>query len=69
MEDLSLHILDIVENATAAGATRVAITIRCDPSQDLLEIIIADNVANIVNITYANYQVAGFWDILFAINA
>lgn len=43
MEDLSLHILDIVENATAAGATRVAITIRRDASQDLLEIIIADN--------------------------
>ncbi|MBD3235298.1 MAG: ATP-binding protein [Candidatus Eisenbacteria bacterium] len=43
MEDLSLHILDVVENATAAGATLVEITIRRDQSRDLLEIIIADN--------------------------
>jgi anti-sigma regulatory factor (Ser/Thr protein kinase) len=43
MEDLSLHILDIVENATVAGATHVAITLRRDTAQDLLEILIVDN--------------------------
>ncbi len=43
MEDLSLHILDVVENATAAGATLVEITIRKDSKKDLLEIRIEDN--------------------------
>jgi anti-sigma regulatory factor (Ser/Thr protein kinase) len=43
MEDLSLHILDIVENATRAGATRVEIHIREDSAEDRLEIHIRDN--------------------------
>lgn len=43
MEDLSLHILDVVENATAAGATRVEISIREDRRADRLELAIRDN--------------------------
>ncbi len=43
MEDLSLHILDIAENATNAGATLVEISIREDRGQNLLEIVIRDN--------------------------
>lgn len=43
MEDLSLHILDIVENATNAGATLVSVSIEEDSKKDLLEITIKDN--------------------------
>jgi hypothetical protein len=43
MEDLSLHILDIVENSTAAGATLVEIGIRENPREDWLVITIRDN--------------------------
>jgi hypothetical protein len=43
MEDLSLHILDVVENSTAAGATLIEIRIRLDSQRDLLEIRIKDN--------------------------
>jgi len=43
MEDLSLHILDIVENAIAAGATRIRVTVTEDEKRDLLRIRVADN--------------------------
>ena len=43
MQDLSLHILDIVENATKAGATLIEIDIAADISKDLLQITIKDN--------------------------
>lgn len=43
MEDLSLHILDLVENSTAAGATLVEISIKADVKNDLLMIRIKDN--------------------------
>jgi hypothetical protein len=43
MLELSLHILDIVENSTRAGATAVYITIIEGISQDLLSIEIRDN--------------------------
>jgi len=43
MEDLSLHILDIVENATKAGAILVEIEITEDKEKDLLRIVIRDN--------------------------
>jgi hypothetical protein len=43
MEDLSLHILDIVENGTKAGATLVEISITEDVSKDLLSISVRDN--------------------------
>jgi signal transduction histidine kinase len=45
VEDLSLHVLDIVENSTRAGATRVDIKITEDYERDLLTIEIGDNGA------------------------
>jgi len=43
MEDLSLHILDIVENSIAASASRVSISIVEDTAGDRLSLEIADN--------------------------
>jgi hypothetical protein len=43
MQDLSLHILDIVENGTQAGATLIEIDISEDIGKDLLRISIQDN--------------------------
>jgi hypothetical protein len=43
MEDLSLHILDIVENSLAASASRIEIRIAEDTRQDLLTLEIADD--------------------------
>ncbi|MDD5718146.1 MAG: ATP-binding protein [Candidatus Krumholzibacteria bacterium] len=43
MEDLSLHLLDIVENCTTAGASLVEIRITEDAANDRLEIRIKDN--------------------------
>ncbi len=43
MEDLSLHILDIVENSIRAGADRIEIRVCEDKENDLLSIEIIDN--------------------------
>jgi anti-sigma regulatory factor (Ser/Thr protein kinase) len=43
MEDLSLHILDIAENAVAAGATRLLISVNESEERDLLVFRVADN--------------------------
>jgi len=43
MEDLSLHILDIVENSVTAGAKQVNISIIKDSQRDIMEMIIVDN--------------------------
>ena len=43
MEDLSLHILDIVENSITAGASRIEIRILEDLKNDILSIEIKDN--------------------------
>jgi hypothetical protein len=43
MEDLSLHLLDVVENSTRAGATLVEIKITEDTGKDLLQVVIKDN--------------------------
>lgn len=43
MLELSLHILDIVENSTRAGAKTVFITLREDTSRDTLFLEIQDN--------------------------
>lgn len=43
MEDLSLHILDIVENSIAAGANRVEIRVIEDARKDILSVEIRDN--------------------------
>jgi signal transduction histidine kinase len=43
MQDLSLHILDIAENAIRAGGSKIVIEIAEDESQDKLVICIEDN--------------------------
>jgi hypothetical protein len=43
MEDLSLHILDIVENAVTAGASRVRIAVNENERRDVLTIRVSDN--------------------------
>ena len=43
MEDLSLHILDIAENSTSAGATLVEIFVREDTGKNIVEIVVRDN--------------------------
>lgn len=43
MEELSLHILDIAENSTRAGATLVRIAVTEAPEEDKLVICITDN--------------------------
>lgn len=43
MQDISLHVLDIVDNSIRAGATRVDIIIVEDPREDLLLVEIIDN--------------------------
>jgi len=43
MEDLSLHLLDVMENCVDAGATRIEVTIDEDPEVDLLTVEIVDD--------------------------
>jgi hypothetical protein len=43
MRELSLHILDLVENSIRAGASAVLISITVDSGKDVLEISVEDN--------------------------
>jgi len=43
MEDISLHILDIIENSVSAKASKIEIIISEDKKMDLLSIEISDN--------------------------
>lgn len=43
MRDLSLHLLDLMENSIRAEATVISVTIEQDPSKDLLRIVVEDN--------------------------
>jgi anti-sigma regulatory factor (Ser/Thr protein kinase) len=43
VRELALHVLDILQNAVEAGATRVSLDIREDASADLLIITVEDN--------------------------
>ena len=43
MNDLSMHILDIVQNSISAGATLVTLTVDESPAEDLLTIVVGDN--------------------------
>ncbi len=43
MQDLSLHILDIVENSVDAGAKNIALSIREDREKDLLWVEVVDD--------------------------
>ncbi|MBN2494131.1 MAG: ATP-binding protein [Deltaproteobacteria bacterium] len=43
MRDLSLHVLDLIENSIRAGATRIWITLQEHPALDRMEIVVEDN--------------------------
>lgn len=43
MRELSLHILDALENSVEAGATRLELLIKEDLKKDVLQIVIRDN--------------------------
>ncbi len=43
MRELSLHVLDVIENGLEAGASRIEVRIDEDPDADLLSIEIIDN--------------------------
>ena len=43
MRELSLHILDALENSVEAGATKLELLIKEDLNKDVLEIVIRDN--------------------------
>ncbi|MFB3892834.1 MAG: ATP-binding protein [Phycisphaerae bacterium] len=43
MRDLSLHILDLIENSIRAKATAVRVTVWADPARDRLSVIVEDN--------------------------
>jgi signal transduction histidine kinase len=43
MQDLSLHILDVVENSIVAGASRIEVGIEMDAKNDSLVLRIADD--------------------------
>lgn len=43
MNDLSLHILDILQNSVSARSSRITLSITEDAEQDLLVIIVQDN--------------------------
>ncbi len=43
MRDLSLHLLDLMENSIRAEATVISVTIEQDPAKDKLRIVVEDN--------------------------
>jgi hypothetical protein len=43
LRELSLHILDLIENAVTAGASRVAVEIIQETERDLMRIVVEDN--------------------------
>ncbi|MBN2320103.1 MAG: sensor histidine kinase [Acidobacteria bacterium] len=43
MHDLSLHLLDLLENSIAAGSSIVAIELRVDPDADRLRLVVDDD--------------------------
>jgi len=43
MRDLSLHVLDVIENAIRAGASTISVVLTEDLDRDLLEIVVEDN--------------------------
>lgn len=43
MRELSLHILDLIENSIRAGATLIAVTLEEEPEWDVLRVVVEDN--------------------------
>ena len=47
MRDISLHLLDLIENSIRAGATVVKVSVVEDPARDLMEVSIEDDGAGL----------------------
>lgn len=60
MQDISLHILDIVENAITARATKINVRITEDRNKDLLTVTIEDNGIGMDNMS-ARSALDPFW--------
>ncbi|HQL53715.1 MAG TPA: ATP-binding protein, partial [Phycisphaerae bacterium] len=43
MRELSLHIMDLIENSLRAQATIILVSVEALPDQDLLRIVVEDN--------------------------
>lgn len=43
MRDISLHVMDIVQNSIAAGATEITVSIKAEKDKNLLKVSIIDN--------------------------
>jgi hypothetical protein len=43
VREISLHILDLMENAIRAGATVISVTVEEEPDRDLLAVTVEDN--------------------------
>lgn len=43
MRDISLHVLDIMQNSTAAHATRIRVVLTTEAAEELLKVVIEDN--------------------------
>lgn len=43
MNDLSLHVIDIIQNSVSAGATRIMLTVEEDTVGDVMRIVVGDN--------------------------
>ncbi len=43
MVDISLHLLDLLQNSAHAGATRTEVTVHEDAARDLLSVMVKDN--------------------------
>lgn len=43
MNDLSLHVMDILQNSISAGATLVGLTVEEDTATDIIRIVLEDN--------------------------
>lgn len=43
MQELSLHILDLLQNSLAAGARKITLMVKDDPEEDKLTIVVTDN--------------------------
>jgi len=54
MKELSLHILDIMENSVSGGASRIEVNITIDKINDLLAIQVIDNGRGMNSETLAN---------------
>jgi len=54
MKELSLHILDIMENSVSGGASRIEVNIRINDADDLLTIQVIDNGHGMDSETLAN---------------